>query len=120
MTDAADRIARQLADFGFGVSITLAYDWAFHASDDEPDGVRAMLGMAEAAAWDGDHPRELNGSAELPGGYAIDVYGFDPKTIEDVVFAGVRPDGTEVELTLDDVVKLCESYGLATKTGDAA
>lgn len=113
MTNKAEAIARQLADLGFFASVTLAYAWAFHASDDEGDGVRAMLGMAEEAAWDGDHPRELVARMELPGGYAVDAYGFDPKSIDDVGFVGIRPDDSEVALTVEDVVKLSERYALA-------
>lgn len=110
MTNTADTIARQLADLGFAASVTLAYSWAFHASDDEGAGTRAMLGEAEQAAWDGDHPREINGQMDLLHGYVIDAYAFDPKTIDDVAFLGIRPDGTDVELTLADVVQKAARY----------
>lgn len=113
MTDAAEKIARQLADLGFAASVTLAYAWAFRATDDEGDGVRQMLGMAEEAAWDGNHPREINGTMDLPGGYVVDAFAFDPKTIDDVAFLGIRPDGTEVELTLAQVDALAARYDLA-------
>lgn len=114
MQKLAENIARQLADLGFVVSITLAYDWAFRPCDDAPADERYMLGLAEEAAWDGDHhPREIYATLDLPGGYVVDGGAYNASSIDDMSFLGIRPDGSDVELTLDQVVALAARYELA-------
>lgn len=112
LTATTDRIAADLEALGFRTSVSLAHSWAFFVEDDAPASAREMMGLAAEAAWDTGHPQEIVATLDVIDGYRIEFYAYVADGVN-AEFVGVRPDGTEVVLTEDDVRGIVARYAVA-------
>lgn len=105
---SAEETARGLEEMGFvNVTVRLAHDWAFFASDDDGPGAAAQAALAEAAAWGNGHPKEVGGALYLAPGSEptprVEAYGYDPTGLDGVEFVYFGSDETEQVLDLATV-----------------
>lgn len=112
LTATTDQILADLEAMGFRASVSLAHSWAFFVEDAAPASEREMMGLAAEAAWETGHPQEVVGTLDVIDGYRIEFYAYvaDGVTAE---FVGIRPDGTEVILTEDDVRGIVARFAVA-------
>lgn len=112
LTETSNRIAADLEAMGFRASVCLAHSWAFYVEDEAPASAHEMMGLAAEAAWETGHPQEIVATLDVIDGYRIEFYAYvaDGVTAE---FVGVRPDGTEVILTEDEVRGIVTRFAVA-------
>lgn len=103
---SAEETARGLEEMGFvNVTVRLAHDWAFFASDDDGPGAAAQAALAEAAAWGNGHPKEVGGALYLSPEPTprVEAFGYDPTSLDGVEFVYFGSDETEQVLDLATV-----------------